>query len=434
MNWQQMMAKARELIHQAKALMDENQGDAWTQEVQNQIDALLEESDGWKARAEQAQRVESGVTFFEQPAVPTVPLGGDVPPQTMGAGAETGDPQIDAVTVNQEYKDAFRAYMTGGMRMLNGGQIEALQRGYVESDQKTLSGNTGVTGGFLIPADFRAVMVEEIAARAFLRNLVDVQPCSGDYLEITVVEAPSSNAGIYANGIVWTWVNSPTSEDTGETDPEFGLMRVPVHDAVAKTRLGVNMVNDAAVNIEAALPRWYGESWALQEDYVILRGNGTGQPLGILSDTDITGSHYVESTQSGGVKSDDLISLVYDLEAQYAANARWVTSRANLKTLRQFKDGEGRYIWQPGLQAGEPDTLLGYEVAQSPWMPAISSGNYSFIFGDLKYFGLGEGQRVTMTVLREKYIEELKIGYMAHVRIGGQAKVARAFRVLKIKA
>jgi len=404
MNWQQMMAKARELIHQAKALMDENQGDAWTQEVQNQIDALLEESDGWKARAEQAQRVESGVTFFEQ------------------------------ITTNAEYKEAFDRYTRGGIQRLNGRQIEALQRGYVEMDEKTLSGNTGATGGFLITPDFRAELVEERAARAFLRNLVDVQSCSGDFREAPVVNAPSSNAGIYANGIVWTWVNSPTSEDTGETDPEIGLMRIPIHDAVAKTRLGVNMVNDAAVNIASALPRWYGESWALQEDYVILRGNGTGQPLGILSDTDITGTHYVESTVSGSLKSDDLISLVYDLEAQYAANARWVTSRANLKTVRQFKDGEGRYIWQPGLQAGEPDTLMGYEVAQSPWIPAISAGNYSFIFGDLKYYAVGEGQRVTLSVLREKYIEQLKIGYMAHVRIGGQAKVARAFRVLKIKA
>ena len=430
MNWKQLMEKARELLHQAKGLMDENQGDDFTQERENQIEALLNESDELKARAERARRVDTGLAYFDQPAAEPPPMGGDVPPQTMGA--PTGDPQTDAVTVNAEYKDAFRAYLGGGMRMLDGRQIEALQRGYVENDQKTLSGNTGVTGGFLIPADFRAELIEEVAARAFLRNLVDVRPCSGDYLEMPVVEAPSSNAGIYANGIVWTWVNSPTSEDTGETDPEFGLMRVPIHDAVAKTRLSVNMVNDAALNIESALPRWYGESWALQEDYMVLRGNGTGEPLGILSDTDITGTHYVESSESGDVAADDLIDLVYDLEAQYAANARWVTSRANLKSVRKMKDGEGNYLWQPGLQAGEPDTLCGYPVAQSPWMPAIAAGAYSFIFGDLKYYGLGEGQRVTMTVLREKYIEELKIGYMAHVRIGGQAKVARAFRVMLI--
>jgi len=432
MNWKQLLEKARELLHQAKALMDENEGENWTQERENQIETLLNESDQLKERAERARRVETGLAYFEQPAGDSPPVSEEVPPDTMGAG--TGDPEMDAVAVNEEYKGAFLAYLTGGMRMLNGRQVEALQRGYVENDQKTLSGNTGVTGGFLITADFRAVLVEEIAARAFLRNLVDVRPCSGDFLEMPVVEAPSSNAGIYANGIVWTWVNSPTSEDTGETDPEFGLMRIPIHDAVAKTRLSVNMVNDAALNIESALPRWYGESWALQEDYVILRGNGTGEPLGILSDTDITGTHYVETSTSGAVKADDLIDLVYDLEAQYAANAGWVTSRANLKSVRKLKDGEGNYLWQPGLQAGEPDTLLGYAVAQSPWMPAISAGNYSFIFGDLKYYGLGEGQRVTMTVLREKYIEELKIGYMAHVRIGGQAKVARAFRVLKIKS
>jgi len=433
MNWKQLMEKARELLHQAKALMDENQGDAWTQERENQIEALLNESDEVKARAERARRVETGMAYFEDPAAPPPPMAGEIPPGAMGQGM-TGDEEIDAVTINAEYKAVFGTYLVGGMGSLNVKQIEVLQRGYVETDRKVLTGNTGVAGGFLVAADFRAVMVEEQAARAFLRNLVTVQPCSGEFLEMPTVEAPSSNAGIYANGIVFTWVNSPMDEDTGETEPEFGLMRIPMHDATAKTRLSINMVNDAAVNIEASLPRWYGEAWGLQEDYVILRGTGRGMPLGILDDTDITGSHYVETAASGTVGADDLIDLMYDLEAQYAANAGWVTSRANLKSVRKLKDGEGNYLWQPGLQAGEPDTLLGAPVAQTPWMPAISAGNYSFIYGDLKRYALGERQRITMTVLREKYIEQLKIGYMAHIRVGGQAMIARAFRVLKIKA
>lgn len=433
MNWKQLMEKARELLHQAKGLMDENAGEKWTQECENQIEALLNEADELKDRAERARRLETGLAYFEDPVGEPPPVAGETPPAAMGQGL-TGDDEVDAVTINAAYKDAFRSYLLGGMRMLSGQQVEVLQRGYVEPDQKTLTGNTGVTGGFLISADFRATMVEEQAARAFLRNLVTVQPCSGEFLEMPTVEAPSSNAGIYANGIVFTWVNSPMDEDTGETEPEFGLMRIPMHDATAKTRLSINMVNDAAVNIEASLPRWYGEAWGLQEDYVILRGTGRGMPLGILEDTDITESHYVESSASGDVKADDLIDLVYDLEAQYAVNAQWVTSRANLKSVRKLKDGEGNYIWQPGLQAGEPDTLLGYPVAQSPWMPAISAGNYAFLYGDLKRYALGERQQITMTVLREKYIEQLKIGYMAHVRVGGQATIARAFRVLKIKS
>jgi HK97 family phage major capsid protein len=429
------MEQALQRVNEAKRLMDENQGENWTQEVQDQIDGLLDEADALKARGEQGRRVETGLSYFEDPVAPPPPVTGDVPPGEAGKG-ETGDPEIDTVAVNAEYSRAFKSYLVGGMRGLNTHQMDVIQRGYVEldGDQKTLSANVGTEGGFLVPADFRAVMVEEVGARSFLRNLVDVMPCSGQFLEMPVVEAPSSNAGIYANGIAWTWTNSPMDEDTGDTEPEFGLLRIPMHDAVAKTRLGLNMINDAAVNIEAALPRWYGEAWGLQEDYVILRGTGRGQPLGILEDTDITGSHYVETSTSGVVKADDLIDLVYDLEAQYAANARWVTSRTNLKSVRKLKDGEGNYLWQPGLSMGEPDTLIGYPVSQSPWMPAISANNYAFIFGDLKRYGLGERQRVTMTVLREKYIEELKIGYMAHVRIGGQAKIARAFRVLKIKS
>lgn len=431
MSWQVLMEQARKLVHDAKALMDQNQGDKFTQERENQIQTLLDQADEIKARAERARRVEEGVAFFDTPAGTPVPAEADVPPGTIGKGAPATEP--DAVVINAEYQAAFKSYTHGGLTLLSQKQLSILQRGYIEN-QKTLTGVIGVEGGFLVSGEFRATFVEEQAARAMLRDYLNVSPVSGAFLEMPVVQGASgSNAGIYANGIVWTWVNAPMDEDTGVTEPEFGLMRIPIHDATAKTRLGINMVNDAAVNIDVALPRWYGEAAALTEDYVVIKGTGVGQPLGIVADEDITGTFYKQTANSGAVAADDLFDLAYDLEAQYAANASWLTSRVNLKAVRKLKTGAGDYVWQPGLQPGEPDTLLGSPVIQSPFVDGISAGNFAFIYGDFKRYALGDGQRVTLTVLREKYIEELKIGYMGHFRMGGQATVARAFRVLKIK-
>lgn len=431
MNWKQMMEKARKLLADAKALMEQNQGDAFTQERENQIDALLKESDQWKERAEKARRVEDGLAYFDAPAQgPGTPVEGDVPPGMQTADGKGGD--LDAVTVNAEYGTAFRKYLRGGATFLSQKELGVLRRGYIEN--KVLSTNTGAAGAFLAPADFMAVMIEELGNRAMMRDEVTTMPCSGPYLEMPKVEGNSTYGGIYPNGIVWTWVNSPMGEDDGEVDPTFGLLRIPMHDATVKTRLGLGLVEDSAVDIESALPRWYGEAWGIQEDYVILRGTGNGMPLGILEDTDVTGTYYVETSTSGAVKADDLIDLVYGLEEQYAANAKFVTSRTNLKTVRKLKDGSGNYIWEPGIAAGEPDTLLGHEVVQNAWAPAIAASAFPFVFGDLKRFGLGERKQMTFIVIREKYIEELKIGYMGHVRVGGQVMIPRAFRVLKIKA
>lgn len=430
--WQQYMEKARKCAYDANALMAQNQADAWTQERENQIDALMAESDQWKARAEKARRVSAGLAYFDAPAGTPVEAATGVSAKEMGHG----DADLDAVAVNAEYKSAFSTYLKRGVVGMSPKTLAALQRGFIEvnSQVKTLTGNTGVDGAFLTPADFRAEMIEELSALATLRQFVDVMPVSGPYLEKPVVKGNQAHPGIYANGVVWSWVNAPMDEDDGVTEPEFGLFRIPIHDATAKTRLGINLVNDAAVNIEAALPRWYGEAWGLQTDYVILRGTGMGMPLGVLNDTDVTGSFYVQTSNVGNIITDDLIELTYGLEAQYAVSARFVTSRATLKAVRKLKDGSGAYIWQPGLQNGQPDTILGYPVVETPWMPAISSGAYPFLFGDLKRYSLGEGPAIAMTVLREKYIEELKVGYMAHFRVGGQVALPRAFRVLRVKA
>lgn len=38
---------------------------------------------------------------------------------------------------------------------------------------------------------------------------------------------------------------------------------------------------------------------------------------------------------------------------------------ATIAALRKLKDENGQYLWQPSLQAGEPDRLFGYEVMKN---------------------------------------------------------------------
>ena len=38
---------------------------------------------------------------------------------------------------------------------------------------------------------------------------------------------------------------------------------------------------------------------------------------------------------------------------------------STLATIRKFKTSDGAFIWQPGIAAGQPDTLLGYPVVEA---------------------------------------------------------------------
>jgi len=418
----QLASEARALLKKANEKMQANQNENFTQEAQTEIDRMLDEVDSLKARAEQAERLESGLTHFESPADSPLPTTVSNPTQTTP----------DGKSLDAEYGEAFGAYLRKGAGGINDRQRKTLNKGYQHLEQKELTGNTGVDGGFLAPADFRATLIEELAEVSGLRARVNVTPSSGTHLEMPTVDgATGDNAGIYANGISITWANAPQDADTGLTQPVFGLLRIPMHDAVAKTLLGLNMINDSAVNLEQALPRWFGEAMGLMTDSVIINGTGRGQPLGILNDADVP---VTTSAVSATIDGDDLIDLLYAVPSQYTQGGAWLTSRTNLKSVRKLQDSNGNYIWQPGLQNSEPDTLLGYPVVQSSFVPDIAASAKAFVFGNFRYYQLGERQQMTIAVIRDKYIEQLKVGYMAHTRMGGQVSVPNAMRVLKAKA
>ena len=50
---------------------------------------------------------------------------------------------------------------------------------------------------------------------------------------------------------------------------------------------------------------------------------------------------------------------------------------STVAALRKLKDGNGAYLWQPSVQAGQPDKLLGYDIYTSPYVPAMAAGAYA---------------------------------------------------------
>lgn len=60
--------------------------------------------------------------------------------------------------------------------------------------------------------------------------------------------------------------------------------------------------------------------------------------------------------------------------------------RSTVSALRKLKDSNGQYLWQPSLQAGQPDRLLGYEIYTSPYAPTLAAGALSIAFGDFQSY------------------------------------------------
>ena len=66
----------------------------------------------------------------------------------------------------------------------------------------------------------------------------------------------------------------------------------------------------------------------------------------------------------------------------------WIMSPEAVKLIRSLVDSNGQYIWQPGLQAGTPANLLGYDVWIDGHIDAATSGKRAVVFAHMPSFAV----------------------------------------------
>ena len=57
---------------------------------------------------------------------------------------------------------------------------------------------------------------------------------------------------------------------------------------------------------------------------------------------------------AASVKGDKVFDLMGLVKDAYLANSRFLTRRSVITAVRKFKDGDGRYLWQPSFVMGTP--------------------------------------------------------------------------------
>ena len=81
--------------------------------------------------------------------------------------------------------------------------------------------------------------------------------------------------------------------------------------------------------------------------------------------------------------ADELIDIYHAIASGYRANASWVINDSTAQAIRKLKDGDGQYLWQPGIAAGRPDTILGRPVVTDDAVADMATTAAFAYFGDL---------------------------------------------------
>lgn len=287
--------------------------------------------------------------------------------------------------------------------------------------QKALNVGTDTAGGFLVPEDYRAEMIKTITEFSPLRGLARLATTARDSVKWPVRTGQFS--------AVWVSEQGSRSETTGLT---FGLEDIPVHEVYALVDISEQMLEDSAFNMESFLNEEAAEQFAVAEGLAFISGSGVGKPEGITDSA--AGLSAVNSGGATALTADGLIALFYALKDSYARRSTWIMKRATVAVIRRFKESTSeQYLWQPGLQAGQPGMILGQPFAESIDMTGPTSGDT--FDASAKPIALGDWRRcyiivdrISMSLLRDPFTQATSgnVRFLFRKRVGGHVIQAEA--------
>ena len=166
--------------------------------------------------------------------------------------------------------------------------------------------------------------------------------------------------------------------------------------------------------------------FAAQESAAFVNGDGVNKPRGFLQDAE-----KMATVSAPAIDVDSLLSLVYILPPADRQQGSFLINRRTLADVRQLKDADGNYIWQPSADQSCPSTLLGYPVTEMEDMPDVASGSRPVAFGNwVRGYKILDRQGVR--VLRDPYSAKPYILFYTTKKVGGEVKFPQALATLQI--
>lgn len=330
----------------------------------------------------------------------------------------------DADPAKAEHKAAFGSFLRKG----DDGNLAELQK-------KAYNITTDADGGFAVP--------EELD-RDILSLMVDVSPIR-EIANVKTVGTSDYKKLVNTRGTASGWVDEDDAR-TATSGASLAQVTPFMGEIYAYPQATQQMLDDVFFNAEQFIVDECYTEFAQKEGAAFVTGDGTKKPKGFLAYATAatadgarafgTLEHVatgVAGDWAAASKSDVLITVVHKLKAGMRANARWVMNKNIMAEVRTFKDLEGNYIWRPGLEAGQPATLLGYGITEAEDMPAKAANSLSIAFGDFKR-GYTIVDRIGTRILRDPYTNKPYVGFYVTKRVGGMVVDSQAIKVLKFAA
>lgn len=395
------------LAKQLQDLVDKDKTPEWKPEHQERYDAAMREVGDIDA---QITRHTDAMNLIAAGAGQDGNVSDDVRNQfTRNSGAQS------------EESRAMRAYLTGGLSNMQGEDLQRMRARQSVGDianamrlpQGAMSTTTPAEGGYTVATEYYRQLTEAMKAFGGIRAVATIlQTGTGAQMNFPAANATSEEGEI---------VGQNAAVSAGDTTFTNITMDVYKYSS-KKIALPFELIQDSMFDIEAYIQALL----ALRIGRITSKhgtiGTGVNQPRGIVT----AAAAGKIGTAVNTVTYDDLVDLEHSVDPIYRGmpGVGWMFHDDTLRIVRKIKDDQGRPIFVPGYEQGNPggapDRLLGRAIQISQEMPTMEADAKSILFGDFKRYFIREVMDLTLFRMADSaFILNGQIGFVAFNRQGG---------------
>lgn len=303
-----------------------------------------------------------------------------------------------AATNTDEYKAAFDVFIAGGQMT---SEFKAAMTVGVDAD-----------GGYIVPESYQKSVVMKLNTLGRTRS-------------ISTVLATESMVNIPVEGEAptFTWVEE--GADYGESKSTFGKEQIKAYKLGGIITVSEELLKDNMINFDAYMSNQIAKGIDKAESPAFAVGDGVNKPKGYAASAAVGASSTTAAVAA--VTADEWIDIYYDLPEAYRSKSTWRMTDKTEKSVRKLKDGDGNYLYAPGLTAGERPTLIGRPIMIDNSMAELGTGNKFTVIGAFEYYQIADRGQMSIQRLNELYAKSGKIGFKVHKRVDGKAILAEAF-------
>lgn len=380
--WKDLLGKSHQLFGDAKVILINPQA---TAEERAKIEPMLVDAQALKKQAMDLKSIEDSM----DEALPHIQVKAQVrdnPAEPPPAYKRWGEFLYDVwCAMNPNYRGPISP------RLAKAYFVDDAPKGH---EQKDMSGATGAAGGFLIPSESQATLMNVVSQVSIVRQRATIIPMRRRQIDIPVLDQTGTTAGVphWFGGLRFYWAEEASQKV--ESDAAFRQISLIARKLIGYTRVSDELLDDSAISLEAFFqgPLGFAGGVNWMEDYAFLRGNGAGQPLGILN----AGATIIEGREvAGTIGFDDLADMMEDFLP--SGRGVWVVSQSAMSNMIQMAGPSGfpSYIWQPNARDGIPGSILGFPVIWTEKLPRLGNQG-DILLADMSYYLIGDRQATSI--------------------------------------